>query len=79
MASDQDVEHRLKVALADRYTIEREIGSGGMATVYLAISSHPSCGGSSMGRRISSHPSCGGIFNQLWGSLMRAANSLLRT
>ncbi|NIN71146.1 MAG: protein kinase [Gemmatimonadetes bacterium] len=26
----------LKTALADRYTIEREIGSGGMATVYLA-------------------------------------------
>jgi serine/threonine-protein kinase len=29
-------EERLKVALADRYQIEREIGSGGMATVYLA-------------------------------------------
>jgi serine/threonine-protein kinase len=27
---------RLKAALSDRYTIEREIGSGGMATVYLA-------------------------------------------
>ncbi len=27
---------RLKVALADRYTIEHEIGSGGMAVVYLA-------------------------------------------
>ncbi len=27
---------RLKAALADRYTIEREIGAGGMATVYLA-------------------------------------------
>jgi serine/threonine protein kinase/tetratricopeptide (TPR) repeat protein len=27
---------QLKRALADRYTIEREIGSGGMATVYLA-------------------------------------------
>jgi len=27
---------RLKTALADRYAIEREIGSGGMATVYLA-------------------------------------------
>jgi serine/threonine-protein kinase len=26
----------LKTALADRYTIERELGSGGMATVYLA-------------------------------------------
>ncbi len=27
---------RLKAALADRYAVEREIGSGGMATVYLA-------------------------------------------
>ncbi len=27
---------RLKSALADRYAIEREIGAGGMATVYLA-------------------------------------------
>lgn len=27
---------RLKAALADRYEIERKIGSGGMATVYLA-------------------------------------------
>ena len=27
---------RLKAALADRYTVEREIGRGGMATVYLA-------------------------------------------
>jgi formylglycine-generating enzyme required for sulfatase activity len=27
---------RLKSALSDRYTIEREIGAGGMATVYLA-------------------------------------------
>ena len=27
---------RLKDALADRYTIERELGAGGMATVYLA-------------------------------------------
>ena len=29
-------EERLKAALAERYQIEREIGSGGMATVYLA-------------------------------------------
>jgi serine/threonine-protein kinase len=31
-----DLLDRLKAALADRYAIEREIGSGGMATVYLA-------------------------------------------
>ena len=31
-----DAVDRLKSALADRYAIEREIGSGGMATVYLA-------------------------------------------
>ena len=36
MASNQDTGERLKAALADRYAIEREIGSGGMATVYLA-------------------------------------------
>ena len=27
---------RLKAALADHYTIEGDVGSGGMATVYLA-------------------------------------------
>ncbi|NIM48619.1 MAG: protein kinase, partial [Gemmatimonadales bacterium] len=32
----EDVIGRLKSALADRYTIERELGGGGMATVYLA-------------------------------------------
>ena len=31
-----EVFDRLKVALADRYTIDHEIGRGGMATVYLA-------------------------------------------
>ncbi len=31
-----DILDRIKVALSDRYAIEREIGSGGMATVYLA-------------------------------------------
>jgi len=31
-----DALDRLKAALADRYAIERELGSGGMATVYLA-------------------------------------------
>ena len=31
-----DVLDRLRSALADRYSIERELGSGGMATVYLA-------------------------------------------
>jgi eukaryotic-like serine/threonine-protein kinase len=28
--------HALREALADRYRIERELGAGGMATVYLA-------------------------------------------
>ena len=27
---------RVRASLADRYTIERELGRGGMATVYLA-------------------------------------------
>ena len=31
-----DTFDRLKTALADRYAIERELGSGGMATVCLA-------------------------------------------
>jgi serine/threonine-protein kinase len=31
-----DALHRLRAALADRYRIERELGAGGMATVYLA-------------------------------------------
>jgi serine/threonine-protein kinase len=31
-----DILDRLKAALADRYRIERQLGSGGMATVYLA-------------------------------------------
>ena len=31
-----DISARLKTALADRYRVEREIGAGGMATVYLA-------------------------------------------
>jgi hypothetical protein len=30
-------QERLTEALADRYRIEREIGSGGMATVYLVL------------------------------------------
>jgi hypothetical protein len=33
-----DLVARLAEALADRYTIERELGRGGMAIVYLA---HP--------------------------------------
>jgi serine/threonine protein kinase len=28
--------HRLRQSLADRYRLERELGRGGMATVYLA-------------------------------------------
>ncbi len=31
-----DTFERLKAALADRYTIEHDLGAGGMATVYLA-------------------------------------------
>ena len=31
-----DQQDRLRAALADRYRIERELGQGGMATVYLA-------------------------------------------
>ena len=31
-----DLFTRLQAALADRYAVERELGSGGMATVYLA-------------------------------------------
>ena len=31
-----DAAQRLTAALGDRYTIERELGAGGMATVYLA-------------------------------------------
>jgi eukaryotic-like serine/threonine-protein kinase len=31
-----DTEAQLRTALADRYAVEREIGAGGMATVYLA-------------------------------------------
>jgi serine/threonine protein kinase len=31
-----DLLERLKKALADLYTLEREIGSGGMAVVFLA-------------------------------------------
>jgi TolB-like protein/tetratricopeptide (TPR) repeat protein len=36
MASSENTEERLRAALADRYRIESEIGSGGMATVHLA-------------------------------------------
>jgi len=37
-----DASDRLRQALGDRYSIEREIGSGGMATVFLAADlKHP--------------------------------------
>ena len=32
----EDIVDRLRSALSDRYAIERELGAGGMATVYLA-------------------------------------------
>ena len=32
----RDLSQRLSAALADRYRVERELGRGGMATVYLA-------------------------------------------
>jgi serine/threonine-protein kinase len=35
-----DVISRLAAALAGRYTIERELGAGGMATVYLVYDVH---------------------------------------
>ena len=31
-----EIDERLRTALADHYRIERELGAGGMATVYLA-------------------------------------------
>jgi len=31
-----DIVQRLTAALSDRYTLQRELGAGGMATVYLA-------------------------------------------
>ena len=36
MSRVTDVFSRLTEALADRYRLERELGHGGMATVYLA-------------------------------------------
>ena len=36
MDSETGVEAAVRVGLADRYVIERELGRGGMATVYLA-------------------------------------------
>lgn len=36
MSDDASQFDRLTAALADRYRLERELGAGGMATVYLA-------------------------------------------
>jgi serine/threonine protein kinase len=36
VARVSDIFQRLQGALADRYTVERELGRGGMATVFLA-------------------------------------------
>ncbi len=37
----EDLQGRLQTGLSDRYTVEREIGRGGMATVFLAEEHHP--------------------------------------
>jgi serine/threonine-protein kinase len=39
--SDSASIDRLRAALADRYAIQDELGSGGMATVYLAQDNVP--------------------------------------
>ena len=36
LVSVSDIIERLNTALTGRYTVEREVGSGGMATVFLA-------------------------------------------
>ena len=36
-----EITSKLSTALADRYKIERHLGEGGMATVYLATSPRP--------------------------------------
>jgi serine/threonine-protein kinase len=36
-----DVTSRLSTALADRYVVQRELGRGGMARVFLAEEQHP--------------------------------------
>jgi serine/threonine protein kinase len=43
---------RLNAALTGRYTIERELGAGGMATVYLAEGIATRC------KRAPTHPPC---------------------
>ena len=36
VANLNDLLERIRAALADRYAVSRELGAGGMATVYLA-------------------------------------------
>ena len=46
-----DLLERLKAALSDRYQIERELGSGGMATVYLTPARCAACIAASLHQR----------------------------